>query len=334
VNRYQGRFGITIALSVAGCLSAQQPGGPVFRVDVNLVVLTFNVLDQSNHLVQGLDLNNFKVIEDGIPQKPAFFTEGSRPAVRAGGVPDQPAGTSVFVLLDVSSRMYDTFARVCDAVADFGRALDPADSIAIYTFSRNMWRTAPLSKNTRAVRTSLGNVVAGDETALYDALLLTLRDAAAVPGRKIVVVFSNGPDTASVISPLDVANVAGDAGIPIFVLSTPDVQKIPSARNAFDLLTGQTGGALYIAKEWQQQADAFRSIRSEIASSYTIGYYPAPNPNRGFRHVQVQVAGPDGTKYHARVQPGYFADRGPALSAGPRSWGSGLDFDASGLPAR
>ena len=41
--------------------------------------------------------------------------------------------------------------------------------------------------------------VAGDDTALYNALLLTLRDAAKVPGRKVVIVFSNGPDNASMV---------------------------------------------------------------------------------------------------------------------------------------
>ena len=67
--------------------------------------------------------------------------------------------------------------------------------------------------------------MAGDDTALYNALLLTLRDAAKVPGRKVVIVFSNGPDNASMVAPDDVRAVAEDEGIPIYVISTSEVNK-------------------------------------------------------------------------------------------------------------
>ncbi len=71
----------------------------------------------------------------------------------------------------------------------------------------------------------LRKAVAGDDTALYNALLLTLRDAAKVPGRKVVIVFSNGPDNASMVAPDDVRAVAEDEGIPIYVISTNEVNK-------------------------------------------------------------------------------------------------------------
>src|SRR5207302_11192866 len=103
-------------------------------------------------------------------------------------------GTNVFVLFDTSNYMYRRFVYASDAIADFIRGLDRADSIAVYTYSRNLTRAAQLGKERNVAIGGLRNAVAGDDSALYNALLLTIRDAAKVPGRKVVIVFSNGPD--------------------------------------------------------------------------------------------------------------------------------------------
>ena len=141
--------------------------------------------------------------------------------------PDAFVGTNVFVLFDTSNFMYRGFVYAEDAIADFVRGLDRADSVAVYTFSRNLSRAASLTRDHGDAISGLRNSVAGDDTALYNALLLTLRDAAKVPGRKVVIVFSNGPDNASMVAPDDVRAVAEDEGIPIYVISTNEVNKDP-----------------------------------------------------------------------------------------------------------
>jgi hypothetical protein len=100
--------------------------------------------------------------------------------------------------------------------------------------------------------------VAGDDTALYNALLLTLRDAAKVPGRKVVIVFSNGPDNASMVAPDDVRAVAEDEGIPIYVISTNEVNKDPISSGVFRRLATGTGGKAYWAKTWQKTGGGLR----------------------------------------------------------------------------
>ena len=90
--------------------------------------------------------------------------------------------------------------------------------------------------------------VAGDDTALYNALLLTLRDAAKVPGRKVVIVFSNGPDNASMVAPDDMRAVAEDKGIPIYVISTNEVNKDPISSGVFRRIANRTFGKAYWAK--------------------------------------------------------------------------------------
>ena len=122
------------------------PRPPEFRVDVDMVLLTFTVSDEKGKYVTGLQASDIKVFEDDIPQMIATFNEGGSAASHLSANTQNVSGTNVFVLLDTSNAMYDTLPRACDAVADFIRRLDPSDSLALYTFSRNMWRAFPLTR--------------------------------------------------------------------------------------------------------------------------------------------------------------------------------------------
>jgi len=318
------------ALALGSSASFAQTGQrPVFRVKVDMVVHSFTVTDSKGRYVTGLKPKDIRVLEDGIVQRIATFAEGNQPPVQvledgstrpliAGTGPradgrEAPAelrsdafvGTNVFILFDTSNYMYRGFVYASDAIADFVRGLDRADSVAIYTFSRNLSRAADLTRDRMAAIVGLRRAVAGDDAALYNALLLTLRDAAKVPGRKVVIVFSNGPDNASMVAPDDVRAVAEDEGIPIYVISTSDVNKDPISSNVFRRISTRTGGQVYFAKTWQKQVEAFESIRESLGNSYTVTYYPAPNPNEGFRRVTVEIVSDVAKKYRVRGRPGY-----------------------------
>ena len=316
-----------VMFGAAFALYAQEH--PTFRVKVDMVVLSFTVTDSKGHYINGLKPADFRLTEDGIVQKLNTFGEGNKPPVQVldngttrplavvadgGGVADGSAsevrqdsfvGTNVFVLFDTSNYMYHGFVYASDAIADFVRGLDKSDSVAVYTFSRNLSRAAPLTHDRNDAVFGLRKAVAGDDAALYNGLLLTLRDAAKVPGRKVVIVFSNGPDNASLIAPDDVRAVAEDDGIPIYVISTKDVTKDPMSSNVFKRISTRTGGKAYFAKTWQKQVEAFESIREDLGNSYTITYYPQPNPNEGFRKVNVEIVSDVGKKYRVRARPGY-----------------------------
>ena len=318
----------SVILLAAGAvwLCAQEAKNPVFRSHVDLVVLSFTVTDSKGHYVTNLKPSDFRILEDGIVEKVSTFAEGNNPAVQvnddgsvrpliADGTPaakpgidprsDAFVGTNVFVLFDTSNFMYRGFVYAEDAIADFVRGLDRADSVAVYSFSRNLSRAADLTRDRGDAIFGLRKAVAGDDTALYNALLLTLRDAAKVPGRKVVIVFSNGPDNASMVAPDDVRAVAEDEGIPIYVISTNEVNKDPISSGVFRRITARTGGKAYWAKTWQKQVEAFESIREDLGNSYTITYYPAPNPNEGFRKISVEIASDVGKKYRIHARPGY-----------------------------
>ncbi len=328
---------LTLGILVEPPARGQDSGqDPLFRVEVDLVLLNVAITDRRGRYVENLKPADFRVYEDGILQNLATFAEGNQaprrisaegdlaaaaiapanpePVVgRVEPAPRDPAGlgdeslvgTNVFVLFDTSNFMYRSFVYAEDAIADFIRGLDSADSVAVYGYSRNLTRHAPLTSNRWDAIKGLRLSVAGDETALYNSLLLTLRDAARVPGRKVVIVFSNGPDSASAVAPDDVRALAEDEGIPIYVISTKEVNKDPISRNVFRRLTSSTGGRAFFARSWQKQAEAFTEIREELGSSYTLTYYPEPNPNRGWRSITVELAGDALTKYRIRTRAGY-----------------------------
>jgi len=316
-------------MTAAGAvLRAQDGQRPVFKVKVDMVVLSFQVTDSKNHYINGLKPTDFRIYEDGILQKVSTFAEGAKAPLAVGedgstrpllegqkealpGMdrPDAFVGTNVFVLFDTSNFMYRGFVYAEDAIADFVRGLDRADSVAVYTFSRNLSRAASLTHEHSEAIAGLRKSVAGDDTALYNALLLALRDAAKVPGRKVVIVFSNGPDNASMVAPDDVRAVAEDEGIPIYVISTSEVNKDPVSSGVFRRIAQRTGGKAYWAKTWQKQVEAFEDIREDLGNSYTVTYYPQANPNDGFRKIAVEIVSDPGKKWRIRSRPGYRPSR-------------------------
>ena len=322
--------GLTVALAGGIWLCAQQPqpAVPVFHSKVDLVVLTFTVTDSKGKYVNGLKPSDFRITEDGIPQKLSTFAEGDRPAIEVGEggalKPLSPQAAAAATATEAahalrrdlcrdqrfSSVRYQQFhvpgfVYAEDAIGDFIRGLDKADSVAVYTFSRNLSRAADLSTDHLDAIRGLRTAVAGDDTALYNGLLLGLRDAAKVPGRKVVIVFSNGPDNASMVAPDDVRTVAEDEGIPIYVISTNDVNKDPISSSVFRRITQSTGRKGVLGENLAEAGEAFDAIREDIGNSYAVTYYPAPNPNDGFRKIDIQIVSDAAKKYRVRARPGY-----------------------------
>jgi hypothetical protein len=258
----RGFLGMTAAGTL---LRAQEGQRPIFRVKVDMVVLSFQVTDSKGHYVNGLKPTDFRIYEDGILQSISTFAEGAKApmAVDADGTmrplieskkdalpgmerPDAFVGTNVFVLFDTSNFMYKGFVYAEDAIADFVRGL---------------------------------------------------------------IVFSNGPDNASMVAPDDVRAVAEDEGIPIYVISTTEVNKDPISSGVFKRIASRTGGKAYWAKTWQKQVEAFEDIREDLGNSYTVTYYPKANPNEGFRKITIEPTNDPGKKWRIKSRPGYRPSR-------------------------
>lgn len=223
------------------------------------------------------------------------------------GIASAVSGSNVFILFDTSNYMFRDrgFVFAQDSIAEFVRSLDNPYRVAFYSYSRDFFRAASLTTDRGQVLRGVRSTVNGDDSALYNALLMTLKDASQYNGRKVVVVFSNGPDNSSMVAPEDVDELAQSLGIPIYMISTREAKLDPSSAAVFGRMTESTGGEAYFAKDWKDQRDAFASIRDDLAHLYYLSYYPQPNPNRGWRAITVKLKDPKLRKYHIRTRSGY-----------------------------
>jgi Ca-activated chloride channel homolog len=301
-----------------------QEGGTPIHVNVILVQLSVAVTDRKGHYVSGLKPEDFAILEDGIQEKTATFEEGTEPArslihakpddgsfmPEAGddagkGPGARIAGANVFILFDTSNYMYPGFVFAQDAIADFIRSLEGVNKVALYSYSRNLSRVSPLTPDRSQVLRGVRNTVAGDDAALYNSLLLTVKDAAPLTGRKAIVVFSNGPDNASLVPPEDVAELAQSTGTIIYMISTRQAQSEPISTAIFERISKATGGKAYFSKDWKDEQQAFASIRDDLGHLYALSYYPQQNPNRGWRTITVKLVGKNLQQYHIRTRTGY-----------------------------
>jgi VWFA-related protein len=312
--------------------SAQVAVDQKIHIVVDLVQLNVAVTDKKGNYVTGLRPEDFEITEDRIPQKLATFGEGNEQVIgltdttvsQNQAVPQNDsqgsegaqrisqselrsllAGANVFVLFDTSNYMYRGFVFAQDAIADFVRSLESADKVAFYSYSRDLSRNTLLTFDRSQLLRGVRSTVAGDNAALYNCLLLTVKDAAQVSGRKVVVVFSNGPDNASVVPPEDVAELAQSTGTAIYMISTNQAQIEPISTAVFERMTAATGGKAYFAKSWKDEERAFASIRDDLAHLYSLSYYPRPNLNRGWRTITVKLVGDRLKKYRIRTRDGY-----------------------------
>lgn len=312
------------------------------RVDVVLVQLNVAVTDRKGNYVTGLKPEDFVITEDRIPEKISTFEEGNEPTKRlvlsgpdgktiAQTVVPEPVGTNgdaatnpgavsttganVFILFDTSNYMYRGFVFAQDSIADFIRSLEGVGRVAFYSYSRDLSRAVPLTAERPTVLRGVRSTVAGDDAALYNSLLLTVKDAARLTGRKAIVVFSNGPDNASLVPPEDVAELAQSTGTIIYMISTRDAEAEPISTAVFERMSRATGGKAYFSKSWKDEKDAFASIRDDLAHLYSLSYYPQPNPNRGWRSISVKLVGEAAQKYRIRTRDGYRVLKQPQVAS-------------------
>ena len=312
--------------------TAGQEDNSSIRVNVVLVQLNVAVTDSKGNYISGLRPEDFSITEDKIPEKIATFEEGGEPIQRLIAGPGSPAqavsdpakpsqptvqdssdtapaarltGANVFILFDTSNYMYRGFVYAQDAIADFVRSLEGVNKVAFYSYSRDLSRATPLTADRSKVLLGVRNTVAGDNAALYNSLLMTVKDASPLHGKKAIVVFSNGPDDASSVPPEDVTELAQSTGTIIYMISTQQAQTDPISEAVFERVSKATGGKAYFARNWRDEKKAFGSIREDLAHLYALSYYPAANPNHGWRTISVKLVGKDVQRYRVRTRDGY-----------------------------
>ncbi len=275
------------SLSVAvltAAASAAQP--PTFSSKVDAVRIDVLVTDRGE-VVRGLGATDFEVRDNGVPQHVELVSFDQVPldVVLALDLSDSVAGNRLLDLKGASRALIDTLA--------------PADQGALLSFNHSVSLRSPLTKDIEQLRDALVDISASGDTSLYDGTYAAMRVGEKGPGRDLMVVFSDGRDTASWLSADQVVESARRADIVAYGLTLRG-----SASGQFlQKLAEQTGGEAFELESTRDLRARFLSILEGFRQRYLISYSPTGVPRGGWHRLDVRLKG---RRAAVRARPGYF----------------------------
>jgi Ca-activated chloride channel family protein len=280
-------------LAVALTASASAEQLPTFSAHSNLVVLSATAVTDKGRPVRDLSPAEFRIFEDGRPQKLEHFSSSS----------DVPA--RILILADASGSMnlalQSTSARM--ATTQILASLASEDEVALAGFDSRYWGIVRFTRDRAAILTGLKDVEPFGSTALHDALDHAAHDLASHgEGRRAVVVITDGIDTSSQANPEDVIQRSRALDVPIYAITVLSPLDDPSS----SLFTGrerpatavagllllhryaqESGGAAFVASDFRGLKGAADQIAEELKHQYRIGYEPLEGGAQ-FRRIEVR----------------------------------------------
>ena len=255
---------------------------PTIQVNVKLVSVFASVADSDGKPYAKLRKEDFRIYEDGVEQKIAVFERESELPL------------SIAMALDTSmSTRKDLPLEIASARKFVHDVLRPVDSIALYQFATYVSQAVPFTSDERQVDSTLDHLRTGAATALYDAIFLGARDLQRRQGRKVIVLITDGGDTASKADYQEALRAAqiSEAIIDsiIMVPIEADAGRDLGGEHALIQLSRDTGGSYYYATSLAQLDDAFRQIGDELRTQYLLAYYPESRVGPEFRRIGVEI---------------------------------------------
>ena len=294
-------------LLVGGLCSAQKTEIPdqetTIRVDVRLVRILATVKDPVGNPIGTLDKTAFTVRDNGAPQAISVFEHQT----------EQPL--NVAILIDNSGSTAKDLKYETDSVTRFVKALfregNPADVAALYSFSLDTVKLQGFSRNSAAIERSLRLLRSDTGTSLYDAVMLASRDIENRPGRRILVVVTDGGDTTSRTDfnrSVEAAQLADAVIYPVLVVPiSNDAGRNTGGENALTTFALRTGGRVFAPTLGAELDRAFDQILKDLRTQYLIGFYPKDVPLTTNRFHTLEVtASPPGLRVLARN--GYYGE--------------------------
>ncbi len=299
-------------------------GLPNFSISVNvpLVTLDVGVVTKEGLFVPGLKQQNFRVLEDNVPQTIASFNQTQAPI------------TAVMLVEFANNDIFYGFAYD-SLVASwlFAQTLKKEDWIALITYDMKGHIVQDFTQDKRAIQSSVSMIRPGmamsQETNLFDALYDTLDRLETVEGRKYIILVSSGRDTFSKKT-LDqiLKKVQASKDIVIYSIGTGQALRnylesqgamrylcpitdfscsttYAQADNQMQTFAKMTGGKFYHPLFQASFGDAFRDIGQTIRNQYSISYHPSNRAQDGsFRKIKVELVGDDGQPLKMRNEKG------------------------------
>lgn len=289
------------------------PQDQAIKVGVSLVSLYATVRDNHKAIVSNLEQNDFKIYEDNVEQKVAFFAK------------ERTLPLTMGLLIDTSGSEAEMIGAEQQAAIQFlQRVMQKKDEALVITFDTDVdmladW-TGDLSELNRAIRrarinapSSAGRTTAGPlpssgsgGTNFYDAVYLACHDKmASEAGRKALIILTDADDNGSKISLQEAVEAAQRADTVIHMLVVYDRRFGGANFSAAKKLADETGGRTIDVHNSKDLLKAFDEISEELRTEYSLGYYPTNTKLDGtYRKLRVDVSNKDDK---ALTRKGYYA---------------------------
>jgi VWFA-related protein len=320
---------LTLALGLAS-VSAQTPGpesppqqppraSEAIRRDVNLVDVLFTVFNKQNKIVSTLNESDFRVTDDGQPQRILFFSRQSDLPLRVG------------LLMDTSNSIRSRLKFEQEAAIDFLYTVirREKDQTFLMTIEDDPQMVVAATSDLNNVRDAILRQRAGGGTALYDAIYRASQEMTKLPvlpdsqpPRRVLVVISDGDDTLSRRSRSEALDMAQRAGIVIYTIST-STEWVVSDNNsraartanrkymktdgdkALEVFANDSGGRAFFPYLIEDLSLSFAAIGDELRNQYSLAYVPAGRaPDGKFHRIRITAVPKD---MQVRARNGYYA---------------------------
>src|SRR5215471_15759874 len=306
-------------------------GMPNFSISVKvpLVTLDVGVLSKEGMFIPGLHEQNFRVLEDGVPQTISSFNQTQGPI------------TAVILTEFANNDYFYQFAY--DSIIasyTFAQTLKKDDWVALISYDLRAHILQDFTQDKRAIQASISMLRPGmafsQETNLFDALYDTIDRLEGVEGRKYIILVSTGLDTFSKKT-LDqiLKKIQGSKDIAIYSIGTGQAWRnyleshgalrypytcnltdfscsttYAQADNQMRTFARMTGGRSYFPLFQASFRDAFADIGQTIRNQYSISYHPTNRALDGsYRKIKVELVDENGkdVKYQIVAREGYKA---------------------------
>jgi Ca-activated chloride channel family protein len=272
-----------------------------FHVDVRLVNIFVNVTDKNGSIVGGLTKDDFAVFEDNRPQQIALFERQSE-------VP-----LNLTLAIDTSGSVRKDLDEEAAAARHFAHDIMRAqDMMSVLQFATDVTELTPFTNNLSQIDRAVGGLRSDFATALYDAIYLGSEGLGKRQGRKVLVLVSDGDDTAKSSTYAQALEAALRNEVMIYSLIDVPIEasagRDTGGEHALITISEQTGGKHFYVGEGGLDK-AFAKVSDDLRTQYLIGYYPQHQaPGTDFHRVVVTVPRAAADEFNVRSKAGYYAD--------------------------
>ncbi len=258
---------LVTAVVFGPALSRVEGQQPTFRSSTRIVPVLTTVTDAQGRLVPNLEQEEFTILDNGKPQEITFFQNDVQPF-------------HVVVMLDYSASMTANLDLLKAAAEQFILRMLPADKGQVGAFSDKIQFSGKFTNDRDDLIFALSDLQFGNPTRLYDAINESMAMLKEIDGRKVVLVFTDGDDTASRGGIGDVLDRARDEEMMVYAIGLESeffngarmVRSRPD--RGLKRLAEETGGGYFELKKTDELAPTFTRVAQELHSLYTLGFSP------------------------------------------------------------